>query len=338
MLFGFISAQAAGTQAGTQVDNSASLTFTVGGVTQTAVASNTDSFVVDKKVDFTLTNDDTDQIVVTPGLNDQNTTWTLTNTGNADQNFTLASTNLTGAETVYSDADNADTGTQTTYYSTDGGTTWTPYTVPVEIAQDANILVRVASDIPLTAANGDVMNIQLEATAVDSAGAAEVATAGADTQGSVDIVLAEGTGISTTGNTQFDGKFSAWGGYIVETATVDLTKISCVLQDPVNGTSANAKRIPGATVIYMFDVNNTGATAASGINISDALDTASLDYGTVTNVKIDTDTGANCTCTSGTAASGTASSNTGSTPTVTIAGATVSAGNHTCISFEVDIL
>lgn len=337
MLFGYINANALGTTAGTTVNNSASLTYDVGGVTQTVVPSNTDSFVVDKKIDFTLSNDDTDQIVVTPGLNDQNTTWTLSNTGNADQNFTLVSSNLTGGETVYADADSADTGTQTIFYSTDGGTSWTPYTGPVSIAEDGDILVRVASDIPLAAVNGNVMNIQLEATAVDATGADEVATAGADNQNAVDIVLAEGAGVTTAGNTQYDGKFSAWGGYIVETATVDLTKLSCVLSDGVSA-AADSKRIPGATVIYMFDVNNTGATAASGITITDALQVAELDYASVANVKIDTDTGAPCVCTNGTAATGTASTNTGSTPNVTITGASVSAGNHTCISFEVDIL
>jgi len=334
MLFGFMGANAAGTDAGTTVNNSASLTFTVGGVTQTAVASNTDSFVVDKKIDFTLSNDDGDQIVVSPGLNDQNTTWTLTNTGNADQNFTLASANLTGSESIYGDADSAQTGTQTVYYSTDGGTSWTPYSIPVEIAEDANILVHVASDIPLAAANGDVMNIELVATAVDAGGATESATAGADTQGTVDTVLADGTGAS---DADYDAVMTAWGGYIVQTATVDLTKLSCVLSDGVSA-AADSKRIPGATIIYIFDVNNTGTTAATGISISDALDTTSLDYSTVTNVKIDTDTGAACTCTNGTAASGTASSNTGSSPTVTVTGATVSATEHTCISFEVDIL
>lgn len=277
LILGTIGANATGTDAGTSINNSATLNYTVGSVAQTAIVSNTDTFVVDKKIDFTLANNDGDQIVVIPGATAQVTQWTLTNTGNSAQYFTLASSNLTG-QTVYGDADTADTGTQNIFVSTDGGSTYNAYSGAFSIAKDGNVLVQVRSDIPITATNGQIMNIQLLATATTSGGAAETATSGADTQGSVDTVLADGAGAN---DAAYSGTMTAWGGYSVVTATIAVTKSSCVVSDPVNGTT-NPKRIPGATMRYAINVANTGSASAVSVSVADALNGAlSYDSGLI---------------------------------------------------------
>jgi hypothetical protein len=269
MILGISSVYATGTTAGTSIENSVTLNYTVGTVAQTAITSNTDTFVVDKKIDFTLANNDGNQVVAVPGSTNNVTNWTLTNTGNANQYFTLASTDLSG-QTIYGDADTANTTAQNIQYSTDGGGTWTSYSGPISIAKDANILVRVRSDIALSATNGQVMNIQLLATATTSGGVAETATDGADTQASVDTVLADGAGDA---DAQYSGTMTAWGGYLVQTATIAVTKSSCAVSDPVNGTT-NPKRIPGATMRYAVEVANTGSASALSVSVADTLNGA----------------------------------------------------------------
>jgi len=339
MLFGFVGAYAAGTAAGTSVSNSAALSFSVAGTAQPDVTTTVaDVFVVDRKIDFVLTNNDGDQVGVAAGSTDQNTTWSLTNEGNADQNFTLAVSQLTGGETIYGDADNNNTTNLTLLYSTDGGTTWNA-NAQIDIATDATVLIRVSADIDANTPDGDVMNIQVIAKAVTSGGGDETATGGADDQAAVDTVLAEAAS-PVASEAANNGKFYAWGGYVVGQAVLTLTKTSCVLDDNVSA-AADSKRIPGATIIYMFDIENTGSAGASAIEIRDDLDSA-LDYATVTSEKVEIDKGSACSCTNGTAAGGVAATNgnTGADPRVTInhdGALTVSGTNHTCVSFEVKI-
>lgn len=326
---------AGGTTAGTSVSNSASLSFSVGGVSQTAVTSNTDTFVVDKKIDFVLANNDGDQIQVVPGDIAKITTWSITNEGNLAQKFTFTAAQLTGGETIYTDADTQDSEALTLEYSTDSGTTWNALTT-IEIAIDATVSIQIKTNIDSTREDGDVMNIKLEALAVDAAGTAEVATSGADTAGTIDIVLAEGVG--ATGDVKENGTFIVWGGYIVNAPNLSLTKSSCVLEDLVNGVSANAKRIPGATVLYVLDIHNSGTTTdATDVNISDVL-VSTLNSASISNIKYD-DGQTTCTCVNGTAYSGgTAGTNSGSGSTIKVNGLTITKEKHNCVSFEVDIL
>ena len=329
MLFGFIGANAAGTAAGTQVDNSASLSYTVSGVAQTAVASNTDSFIVDKKIDFALANNDGDQVTVVPGQTDATTTWSFRNEGNMDQNFTFTATELTGGETIYGDADTQDTNGPRTIEYNNGGT-WTALST-LEIAVDTNITIRIRTDIDAARVNGDVMNIELKSVAVDPGGSPEVATLGADNKMGMDTVLAEGTGITSEGNIEHTNTFTRWGGYIVVAPTLDLTKLSCVLNDPVNSTT-NPKRIPGATILYVFDINNTSATAATDVNLSDTLDNA-LDISGAINVKTN-DGQSSCSCTDGTAGAGGTATSSVSGQNLKITGLTITGNKHNCVSFE----
>ena len=332
LALGSMSAMAAGTAAGVEVTNSATLSFSVSGVAQTPVTSNEDTFVVDKKIDFILENKDAEQVIVVPGSTEQITTWQIVNEGNLAQKFAFTATQLTGGESVYGDADTHDTEALVLEY--DNGGAWTPLTT-LEIAPDATISVRIKTDIDITRVDGNVMNIALTAQAVDASGAAEVATAGVDTQNQVDTVLAEGAGAA--GDVKEDGIFVAWGGYIVGAPNLQLTKTSCVLKDPVNNVSADAKRIPGATVLYMLDINNIGtSTDAENVEITDVL-AATLDSTTIANLKED-DGQTSCSCSNGVAyAGGTAVANSGAGSTLTVSGLTITKAKHNCLSFEIDI-
>jgi len=333
MMLGAINAHAAGTTAGTTITNSATLTFNVGGVPQTAVPSNNATFIVDKKIDFIVENKDGAHISVTPGATDKITTWSITNEGNMDQNFTFTASQLTGGETVYGNADTQDSGALTLEYSLDGTTNWTPLTT-FELVVDASLAIRIKTDIGLNRVDGDVMNVALQAVAVNGSGAAETKTTGTEDKDVMDIVFAEGPGAS--GDAKENGTFVAWGGYKVAAPNLSLTKLSCVLTDPVNLTT-NPKRIPGATVLYVLDINNASTTNdATDVNLSDTL-VNTLDISTLTNLKSDNGQ-ASCTCTDGTAYSGgSAISNSGSGQEVKLTGLTITKATHNCVTFEVDI-
>jgi uncharacterized repeat protein (TIGR01451 family) len=339
MLIGSSGAYAAGTTAGTQIQNSVTVSYSVALIPQTPIVADDGSgFLVDKKIDFTVTNDDTNQIAVNPGAQDQITNWTLTNTSNTAQYFTLAASNLATGKTVYSDADTGDdTGTQTIYYSTDGGTSYSPYTGAISIVADGSIKVQVRSDIPLTVANGDVMNIQLLATATDSVGTPETATAGADTA-SIDTVLADGTGDASYEGTAYDGKYQVWGGYQVESAALSVTKGSCVIWDPVNLSNGNQKRIPNAVVRYTIEVHNNGVLPGTSVIAQDILP-SEVTYGTTSPAPTAVHLIATepCNCASPGVSNGDTVSESGGTVTADFGTVSALTNTYECAYFDVTI-
>lgn len=332
-----VGVSAAGTTAGETVSNSASLSYSVGGATQPTVNTpQAATFVVDKKIDFSVVhNDDPKHVVTTPGAVEVERTFTLENTTNFVQDFTLSATNLVG-DAYDGETDNKNV--DSIQISIDNGVTWAAVGADVTVsalAVDTSIVIKVRSSIPVTNVNGDVMNIQLEAKAVKSDGSDEEATAGVDNKDLMDTVLAEGADYVLTGNGEFDGKYSAWAGYRIEAPVLSLTKSSCVYEDLVSGVSANAKRIPGATITYLFDIENTGTVNASDINITDVLP-AELDATTVTAVKHN-DAQASCICDGGVAGLGADATSAVSGQTVEIKSLTAELSKHNCVTLQVKI-
>lgn len=328
---GSTGAYAAGTTAGTQIDNSVTLTYTggpVGGIT-----SNTDSFIVDNKVDLTLATTDAGNVIVQAGATNQVLTFTVTNTGNKVQDYILSQA---------SDGVNNDFVGTTTYNIFvdvngngvyDAGTDTDTYID--ELAPDTSKTVFIVADIDASENNGDLSGRTLTATAaqggsVGSLGAAMTHdNASADTAMGEEVVFADGAGDSDASR---DGKFSDTSTYEVSTATMSVTKASCIVSDPYNGTT-NPKRIPGATVRYAIEVENTGGSDATTVNVSDTLQ-AGISYSGNASVEV-----GSCNC----ASPNTAGADTG---TITNAGATVTIDfatvPHTtndieCAYFEVTI-
>jgi len=338
-----VGVMAAGTTSGGTISNSASLSYSVGGATQPTVNTvEAATFVVDKKIDFSVShNDDPKHVITTPGAITVERTFTLSNTTNNIQDFTVNATNLASGKLYDGKTDDSDI--TDIKISVDGGAFVSgPVTIAGLIA-DGTKEIKVQVTVPNTNVDGNVMNIQLEATAVKAGtttpevvtGAGADGTISADRKDVEDTVLAEGAGVTTTGNAQFDGKYSAWAGYIINSPVLDLTKSSCVYEDLVSGVSENAKRIPGSTITYLFDINNTGSIDASDINITDILPDE-LDGGTVTAIKMN-DNQASCTCEGGVAGAGTAATNVLSGQTVKINSLTAKIGKHNCVTLQVEI-
>jgi uncharacterized repeat protein (TIGR01451 family) len=289
-------ALAAGTPAGTSITNSATVNYQVGGVSQAAINSNTAAFVVDNKVNLTVTLLDSAAITVNPGGVDYVTTFKLTNTGNKSQGYVfngslagIGNVNTSGGTNPFgSPADTLDMLNTRTYVSAVDCTTSsaTPtYNSGADtarfvdsLAADDCVYVFVLADADTIANgfdNGEAAVVQLTAEArVAGTGAA---TSMADNTNDADNATEQNV-FADAGN---DATESANGVYVVASATLAVAKSSAVVFDPIN-TAPNYKAIPGGVVEYTIQLTNSGGADATGVVITDALPTTGISYTTAT--------------------------------------------------------
>ena len=267
---------AAGTTAGTTINNTASISYAVGGNNQTPIESSdsgnstpgvgngtSTDFVVDKKIDLSVSPPAT-VVNVTPNSSGNTLTFQVTNEGNSAENFSFNISEIAGGD----------------FDAT--GCSAAPATI-ASLAVDTPTNVVVTCSIPNsgvnTTNNGGVANTGTVANNKTSVidltaqvdGVTETTTA--DTAG-VDVVFADDAG---TSDALRDAKHSAQGTYKVQTADITVQKTSAVTKMSINGTDVtgtgvdNPKRIPGATVEYTISVSNAAAAGATatGIVITD---------------------------------------------------------------------
>lgn len=270
-------ANAGGTPAGTDVNNTATIGYATGGVTQANVNSNTATFKVDQKVNLTVAEVGGLVTPTAPGGVNFVTTFTVTNTSNATLDFSLLATQLASGQTVaFGGTDSFNQNNVRVFVDSnnngiyDAGVDVATYVD--EIPADATRTVFIVSDTPAGQADASLAGVVLTATAAaggvsGTQGADLVQATGADNPAVVDIVFADVAGKTDAAR---DGKSSADDTYKVVAPTLVLAKTSKIISDPFNGTT-NPKRIPGATIEYCIVATNTGAGAASSAVISDSL-------------------------------------------------------------------
>ena len=288
------SAWAAGTASGTTINNLATLNYSVGAVAQPAIGSSptgnsvgagtNTAFVVDNKINLTVTTVDVAAVSVVPGQTNVVATFTVTNTGNTVQDYSLAALNLASGTTVFSTLDNFDTGACSTFVESGATAGYqaaqdTATFVDELIADATKTVYVVCASIPNTQVNGDQANISLTATTATggtagSLGAASVQTAGANTAG-VDIVFADPSTVANANGTDpgqaaRDAIGVARDAFKVVSANLSVTKTVTPICDPFNG-NANQKNIPGADVQYAITIANTGSSPATLSTLADAL-------------------------------------------------------------------
>lgn len=273
-----------GTLAGTNVDNTATITYSVSGAVQPVIGSSEagnstgggtpTSFEVDKKIDLSVTGGS--PVNVVPGATSQTITFEVLNEGNSTEDFEFTvKDDVTG--------DNFDPSSACS----------TPATIsipPSILVPPTPTTISVTCDIPSSVSNGDTSDIDLKATVVDGSGNpyTESATEAANI---VDVVLADDKGSATdtgsetvtAGSGLRNATHSAVNTYTATNAAADLTvqKVAAVTNDPING-AVTPKRIPGATIVYTITVSNAdGASDATHLVISDILDT-DLNFGSCT--------------------------------------------------------
>jgi uncharacterized repeat protein (TIGR01451 family) len=149
-----------------------------------------------------------------------------------------------------------------------GDTLYADGTNAADIAPDGDIQILVVANTPIDAVNGETAVYNLIATTLDETTTTLTANDSgvADDPTAVQVVWADSNG---TDDLVTDGKHSADAVYTVTSAVLSVTKTQAVESDPINGT-VNPKAIPGATVRYTITVVNTGAEAATNIELVDA--------------------------------------------------------------------
>ncbi len=265
---------------GTDISNTATLKYQVNG-TDIDETSNTVEFKVDRKVIFSVTDNQTstDPVVVNAGDNAV-TIYTIQNDSNAPISFKLP---VPPTGTTYSYVDPNDTSKTITVGNGDPAAI-----IPLAVGNATSpvtVDVTVTLTVPNDAESGDKIFTPLTIVAVEpadsvlidngedasgvTAGDKIVATA-AGTAWDEDVIqtitiadLLDGTSIKLANDQEF----------IVAASDIDLVKSVAILSDPVNGTT-NPKAIPGAVVEYTLTIYNLGAVAASGITLTDTVPSA----------------------------------------------------------------
>jgi uncharacterized repeat protein (TIGR01451 family) len=247
-------ALAVGTGAGTDISNTATVDYAIGG-SSNSVNSNTVTFRVDEKLDVNLAWQDGANVIVNSPDNNQVLSYLLTNTGNGNDSYNLSVQNsLTGDQfnpvfvDIYLDA-NANG-----IFESGIDTLYVPGSNDPVLAADASLAVFVRNNIPGGLNSGDLGNSRLTVTSTTLSGAPGTALANAGDNNTTAVV-------GTSGATG-----SVIGTYEINGTNVSLVK-SVVISDPLGGNQP----MPGATMTYQIDVSITGPGTATGVVITDPI-------------------------------------------------------------------
>ncbi|MBT8138039.1 MAG: hypothetical protein KJO54_13575 [Gammaproteobacteria bacterium] len=246
-------ANAVGTLAGTDIDNTAEVTYEVSGSGVTEV-SNTLTVTVAEILDVDVTLQSPPS-PVTPGDSAEELLFTVTNVGNGSEAFSLVLDSALAGD----DFDPVPSAPSAIYFDTDGSGDLsagdTPYNPGVNdpvLAADASIDVLIVNDIPATTADGDIGRSLLDATSVTGNGAPGTVFAGAG-DGGVDAVA------GNSGATDNDT-----GEYVVSDIQLAVVK-SASVADQFGGTEP----VPGASIIYTIVVTPSGGGTAANAAFTD---------------------------------------------------------------------
>lgn len=251
------------TASGTNISNTATINYNVASTAQTAIVSNTETFMVDAKVDLTVAGTG-GNINVTPGTTAQVLKFTVTNTGN--EPFDYALTTVAGTLNF--------TPTNVAIYVDDGdglrnaGDTLT--STITNLAAAASKVVFIQADIPLSATNTQIATYSLKAVAALASAGGAIPAQAADVKTTKQYVYADGAG-TATGDVVRDKTHSTNLTYTAVTSALTISKTSVVIWDPVNLT-VSPLYIPGAVVEYAITISNgAGGAQADAIALTDTL-------------------------------------------------------------------
>lgn len=260
------SALAAGSLVGTDVQNTATVDYQVGGVPQTQRTA-TDLFDVDRKVIFTLTEaTPPGTTTVVPGQQDAVTTFRLNNTSNDTLDFVLSAAQLAGGTAEHGGTDVFDVTGLTFFVDGNGNGTYevatdTATTVN-NLAPDTSIAIFVVGDIPLAQTNGQVAGVTMTASVRNADGTVITpATDATPNTAGIETIFADASR---------DGIESDGDDYTLAAPNLTVTKLSRVISDGVS--TSNFKAVPGAVVEYCIVVTNgAGAATATNVAVADNL-------------------------------------------------------------------
>jgi len=259
LAFSFVSneARAVGVAAGTDIVNTAQVSYAVGASTATAT-SNTVTVKVAEILDVAVTRQSPANTAVTGGDTKRGIVFIVTNSGNGSEAFHLVMTSV-----VSGDDFDPTASTPSIYFDTDasgdlsaGDTAYSAGVNDPVLNADASVTVIVVNDIPAAAVDGNVGISRLTADARTGTGTPGTVFAGQGASGTDAVVGTSG------------GDADASGQYLVAGVTVNAAKTQAIV-DQFGG----SRPVPGARINYTVVVTVTGsgtATAAAFLdNIPD---------------------------------------------------------------------
>lgn len=249
-----VPAFAAGTLAGTDIQNTATATLDTAGGPVT-ITSNTTSIKVDELLDTVVIETTTGDVLTSPGKSGNIHSFRVTNTGNGDEAFALIVNTANGGDDfdptlqqiIIDSNDNGayDAGVDVAYV--------TGANDPV-IAPDQSKTVFVITTTPLGAADGARAIMRITAAALTGTGAPGTAFAG---QG-------QGGGNAVVGATGGDGSANSF--LAVQSASLALVK-SASITNPSGG----QRPTPGAVVTYQLVATVSGTGTLNNLVITDPI-------------------------------------------------------------------
>jgi len=248
---------AAGTAAGTAIQNTAQVSYDIAG-TPVTTASNATTLTVAEIVNTNITTL-TSSVSVAPGATNQVLQFRLTNTGNGPEQF-----RLTPNSTIVGDNFDPVLAANSIYFDTDGvaglspgDTLYTPGSNDPNLLADASIVVLVVNNIPTGLANGAIGRSELSAAALTG-------LSGSGTPGTVYAGLGVGGVDAVLGTT--GGRANNNGSYVSGSITLAAVK-SQVVTDQFGG----SQPVPGATITYQIAITPSGSGTATNAIFSDAI-------------------------------------------------------------------
>jgi len=245
---------AAGTPAGTAIQNTAQVTYTVGG-SQVTTPSNSNTITVAERLDVNVTLQ-SPPVSVQSGDTRRELAVRVTNTGNGNESFSLAMTSAIAG-------DNFDPipSSPAIYFDTDASGDLSPADTAYVagsndplLAPDAFVTILIVNDIPAGLANGNIGRSRLTAQSKTGTGAPGTVFTGQGS-GGVDAIVGSSGGTS-----------NATGEYVVSDVSVSNVK-SATVQDPFGG----SEPVPGARITYQIVVSASGTGSAANAQVDDAI-------------------------------------------------------------------
>ncbi len=245
-------ALAVGVPAGTSIDNTAEVTYSVG-ATSTTTTSNTVSVTVAEILDVVVTLQ-TPSVTVTGSATQQELVYRVTNTGNGPETFRLVMSSVLGGDEFDPAA-----ASPAIYFDSDASGDLSPGDTPYAVGTndpalnaDAFVTVLVVNDIPAGVVDGNRGFSRLTADSRTGTGVPGTTFAGQGFNGTDAVVGTSGADSEATGQ------------YLVSAVTVNAVK-SQTVADQFGG----ARPVPGARINYTVVVSATGSGSAASAVFTD---------------------------------------------------------------------
>ena len=256
---------AAGTAAGTVVQSTATVTYSIGGGPQQSATTPPAAFTVAELINVTLVWQDAANVPSGSPDSNRALTFLVANTGNGSETFSLARNNAIAGDNF--DPSNGaagavflENGLQPGFQSSgpNADTLYVAGSNDPALAADASRIVYVVSNTPAALATGNVGRVELTVSALTpgAAGAAPGTTLAGLGQGGVDAVV---------GATRAQARQT--GGYVVSGVAVVVAKSVLSVVDPSGGTSVRT----GSIVTYRIVLSVNGSGIADNLALDDPL-------------------------------------------------------------------